>query len=50
MSDTRNTPIGDPDDAGDDFAEEHSSATFADEEGPEGEPEPESPEGYAGMD
>jgi hypothetical protein len=39
-------------DAGDDFADEHSSPTFADqaEGGPERSPEPESPEGHAGMD
>jgi hypothetical protein len=38
--------------AGDDFADEHSSPTFADqaEGGPERAPEPESPEGHAGMD
>lgn len=52
MTDVDNTPIGDPDEADDDFADEHSSATFADDDegGPEGEPEPESPKGYAGMD
>jgi hypothetical protein len=55
MTEVDNTPIGDPDDvdeAGGDFADEHSSTTFADERegGPEGETEPESPEGYAGMD
>jgi len=53
MTDTDKTPIGDPDDAvDDDFADEHSSVTFADEQegGPEGEAEPESPEGYSGMD
>lgn len=35
-----------------DFAEEHKSATFADqlEGGPEGRPESESPKGYAGME
>lgn len=35
-----------------DFASEHSSPTFADEQpgGPEGVPEPESPKGYAGAD
>lgn len=35
-----------------DFAEEHTSATFADEipGGPERAPEPESPRGLAGMD
>lgn len=35
-----------------DFAEEHTSATFADElsGGPEGITESESPEGYAGME
>ena len=35
-----------------DFAEEHSSVTVATglEGGPERAPEPESPEGYAGMD
>jgi hypothetical protein len=38
--------------ADDDFADEHSSPTFADqmEGGPERAPEPESPEGHAGMD
>jgi hypothetical protein len=37
---------------GDDFADEHASATFADQMpgGPEGAAESESPEGYAGMD
>lgn len=36
----------------DDFADEHSGATFADqlEGGPEGAPEPESPEGYGGQE
>jgi len=38
--------------AADDFADEHSSPTFADQKegGPERAPEPESPEGHAGMD
>jgi hypothetical protein len=42
--------ITDPDDG--DFAVEHSSPTFADQQagGPEGIPEPESPKGYAGME
>lgn len=37
---------------GDDFADEHAGATFADQMrgGPEGTPESESPEGLAGMD
>ncbi|MDQ7911238.1 hypothetical protein RB614_42790 [Phytohabitans sp. ZYX-F-186] len=41
-----------PYDEDSDFAEEHSSPTFADQMsgGPEGEPEPESPKGYTGMD
>lgn len=52
MTEAEKTPIGDPDDINGDFAEEHSSATFADEQegGPEGDEEPESPDGYAGMD
>ncbi|MFC0527874.1 hypothetical protein [Phytohabitans kaempferiae] len=54
MSDEEIPPIGEPEEPDDDgdFADEHSSATFADEQegGPEGAPEPESPEGYAGMD
>lgn len=35
-----------------DFADEHSSPTFADDQegGPEGMEEPESPSGYAGSD
>jgi hypothetical protein len=45
-------PIGDPAPDEPDFADEHASATFADElsGGPEGVPESESPEGYAGME
>jgi hypothetical protein len=41
-----------PDDDLGDFAEEHTSNTFADEVrgGLEGAPEPESPRGLAGMD
>ncbi|BCB79701.1 hypothetical protein GCM10022251_40640 [Phytohabitans flavus] len=53
MTDTDNTPIGDPNETEDeDFADEHDSVTFAEEEdgGPEGVPEPESPKGYSGMD
>jgi hypothetical protein len=52
MTDADKTPIGDPDDVDGDFAEEHASMTLADEDegGPEGEAEPESPKGYAGMD
>jgi hypothetical protein len=40
-------PLDEPD-----FAEEHTSATFADQMpgGPEGASEPETPEGYAGME
>lgn len=48
-------PIADPEEdptAEADFASEHTDVTFADEQagGPEGSAEPESPEGYAGMD
>jgi hypothetical protein len=44
-------PVPDPLDEPD-FAEEHASATFADQMpgGPEGIPESETPEGYAGME
>lgn len=40
-------PLDEPD-----FADEHTSATFADQQrgGPEGIAEPETPQGYAGME